>query len=67
MSMNIYRYKRVTDDIVESGSEDLGFVYEQLTHSTYIVDSWWTEAFFFFFLTSLRPVYFMKNWPISEN
>ena len=46
MSMNIYRYKTVTDDVVESGSEDLGFVYEQLTHSTYIVDSWWTEAFF---------------------
>lgn len=60
MSMNIYRYKRVTDDIVESGSEDLGFVYEQLTHSTYIVDSWWTEAFFFFFNFSQACIFHEK-------
>ena len=39
MYMNIYRYKRVIVDIVESGSEDSSFVSEQLTHSRYIVDS----------------------------
>lgn len=61
MSMNIYRYKRVTDDIVESGSEDLGFVYEQLTHSTYIVDSWWTEALFFFFFNFSQACIFHEK------
>ena len=40
MYMNIYRYKRVIVDIVESVSEDSGFAYEQLTHSRNIVDSW---------------------------
>ena len=60
MYMNIYRYKRVIVDIVESGSEDSSFVSEQLTHSRYIVDSSWNEAFFFF-LTSLLACIFHEK------